>query len=110
MAKEVDFLFGAVGKDGTSSIEGSNDWTAEKLETGLYEIKFNTPFKALPVVVVSGYIPREQGGAASDNTFCVGPITQQSVTVRTFDVESRAADNAGKLQDAPFTFMAIATP
>jgi hypothetical protein len=109
MAKEFDCLFGAVAKDGTSSIEGSNDWTAQKLETGLYEIKFTTPFKALPVVVVNGYIPREYGGAASDNTFCVGPITQQSVTVRTFDVESRTTDNAGKLQDAPFTFMAMAT-
>jgi hypothetical protein len=105
MAQEL--LFGAVSKDGTSSIEGSNNWTAQKLDTGVYEIKFTTPFKTQPVVVANGYIPREQGGAASDNTFSVGPITEQSVTVRSFDVESRISGKA-KLQDAPFTFMAVA--
>ena len=102
-------IFGAVAKDGDPSISGSNEWTSKKLETGVYQIDFTPSFQAQPVVVVSGYIPREQGGAASDNTFSVGPISEESVTIRSFDVESRTSDNAGKPQDAPFTFIAMAS-
>lgn len=102
-------IFGAVAKDGTPSIQGSSEWTSKKLETGVYEINFTTSFQSQPVVVVSGYIPRIEGGAASDNTFSVGPIGEGSVTIRSFDVTSRTPDNAGKPQDASFTFIAIAT-
>ncbi len=102
-------LFGAIAADGTSAIQGSGEWSSKKLETGVYEITFTKAFEAQPVVVVSGYIPIQQGGSASDNTFSVGPITNQGVMVRSFDVASRTPDNAGKPQDAPFTFIVIAT-
>ncbi|MEZ4868184.1 MAG: hypothetical protein R3C14_43050 [Caldilineaceae bacterium] len=100
-------VFGAVNRNGSTLITGSGNWSATRVAAGVYEITFATPFAAQPVVVASGYIPREQGGAASDNTFSVGPITTNGVKVRTFDVESKDVDNAGEAQDSEFTFIAI---
>jgi hypothetical protein len=100
-------VYGAVNGRGNILIDGSGDWTVQRLAAGIYDITFSTPFALQPVVVATGYIPREQGGAASDNTFCVGPITASSVRVRTFDVESKDVDNAGAAQDAEFTFVAL---
>jgi hypothetical protein len=102
-------VYGAVDIRGNVLIAGSGDWTVERLAAGTYEIAFSTPFTEQPVVVATGYIPREQGGAASDNTFCVGPIRASSVRVRAFDVESKDVDNAGESQDAEFTFVALGT-
>ena len=102
-----DQVYGAVNRDGSIHIEGSKDWTSKKVKEGVYEIVFAVPFSSQPVVIASGYIPREQGGAASDNTFCVGPIKNESVLIRSFDVVSKDISNAGKEQDSPFTFIAI---
>ena len=102
-------VYGAVNRNGSVLIAGSGDWTSKQVKAGVYEVAFATPFASQPVVVASGYIPREQGGAASDNTFCVGPIKEGSVLVRTFDVESKDVDNAGEAQDAEFTFIAMGT-
>ena len=102
-------VYGAVNTKGKPLIEGSGDWTSKRVGTGHYEITFSPPFRSQPVVVASGYIPRPQGGAASDNVFCVGPISEDGVVVRTFDVVSRGHDdNAGQAQDSEFTFIAIA--
>jgi hypothetical protein len=112
MKEEIDMttqVYGAVDGRGNALIDGSGDWTAQRVTSGVYDITFSTPFTAQPVVMVTGYIPREQGGAASDNVFCVGPITADSVRVRTFDVESKDVDNAGEAQDAEFTFIALGT-
>jgi hypothetical protein len=100
-------IFGAIDKKGAVSIEGSGDWTCEKKGVGVYEIKFQNPFSSTPVVVASGYIPIIQGGSAGDNTFPVGPITKEGVTIRTFDVKSKDVDNAGKPEDSPFTLIAM---
>lgn len=99
--------FGAVAGNGTVAIAGSSDWSVKKLSAGTYEVTFTASFAAQPVVVATGYMPIVQGGAASDNTFSVGPIQPGSVLVRSFDVESKSVDNAGEAQDAPFTFIAI---
>jgi hypothetical protein len=99
--------FGAVAGNGSVAIAGSGDWTVKKVSAGAYEVTFAAPFASAPVVVASGYMPIVQGGAASDNTFSVGPIQPGSVLVRSFDVESKSVDNAGEAQDAPFTFIAI---
>ncbi|MFN8495237.1 MAG: hypothetical protein U0350_46985 [Caldilineaceae bacterium] len=99
--------FGAVASNGTTAIAGSGDWAVKKVSVGAYEVTFSKPFAAQPVVVASGYMPIVQGGAASDNTFSVGPIQPGSFLVRTFDVESKSVDNAGEAQDAPFTGIAI---
>ncbi|MEZ4734840.1 MAG: hypothetical protein R3E79_47715 [Caldilineaceae bacterium] len=110
-------VYGAVNRNGSVLIAGSGDWTAQRMAAGTYEVTFTTPFAIQPVVVVSGYIPREQGGSASDNTFSVGPIKEGSFMVRTYDVVSRivfdkekqevVSDNAGEAQDSEFTFIAI---
>ena len=112
-------VYGAVDQKGNVAIAGSGDWTAEKTDTGTYKVTFNTAFASPPVVVASGYITHIGGGAASDNTVGVGPITETGFVVRSYDVASKIPldddgnviadqlDNAGQIQDSPFTFIAI---
>lgn len=104
----MNVIFGAIDIKGEPAIKGSEHWTSKKVADGTYEITFTPPFATIPVVVVTGYIPRTQGGASSDNAFSVGPISETSVTVRSYDVASKTVENDGKLQNAEFTFIAIA--
>jgi hypothetical protein len=102
-------LCGTVNSGG-SNATSTNGFSVTKPGTGLYDIKFRTPFANTPAVVVT-----QQWGAGSaddrlDDFNKVGGDTRDNCTVVAVDpsgVRVKCGRNTGEAEDRQFAFIAI---
>jgi hypothetical protein len=79
-------------------------YTVTHVNTGVYDINFNTPFNNIPVVVVTQLYPggdpnASQGGSTLDNSTIVG--------ISTTKARIKTGDGAGNPSDRIFAFIAV---